>query len=150
MRRLKASIFILVFSLAHFSSASAEDRFLCISDVASGVAFNKNPGRWVGTTFMAGSKFILRRIAPSEDRMPAADRGKWAVLTFGQEMPLTLCGDEAWHNGIFACDDFEDFLFSRETLRFQYIYKYGYVHGDGIQDSDADTPAISIGVCSPF
>jgi hypothetical protein len=108
--------------------------------------------KWVPAIFAPGNKYILRYVDSTEPDLPGSARGKWAVFGFGALVPLTWCGDDSWNHDFFYCDGFENFSFEKQTLRFQHIYRYGYVHGSGLNDDDGvnDTPAIAVGTCSPF
>ena len=133
-------------------SAESRERYLCVVDTSVGLDYNKATKKWGPAIFSAGDKYILRYLDRAEADVPSDARGKWGLFHFGTSWPLTWCGDDAWNKGFFYCDSFDIFSFQKDTLRFQHIYRYGYVHGSGINDDDGanDNPAISVGTCSPF
>jgi hypothetical protein len=129
--------------------AAAQDAYLCISDAAAGMAFDKDRGSWVATTFKAGERYIFRKA--EEPKLG----GRWVLFQFGKtslECPMDETPDVGAGSIVLFCQNsVNQFEFSKQSLRFEYHYVGGYVFSpQSERDEDRDTPNIQIGKCSPL
>ena len=72
--------------------------------------------------------------------------GKWKVKDFGSSIEEDC--DEPNKVGSFRCEIFfGEFLVNLKTKRFLKSYLFGYIDGN---DNNNNTPAVTIGKCSPL
>jgi hypothetical protein len=119
------------------------ESYLCVGDMTTGFSFDKNQRVWKRATFRS-PKFILARTN--------GEKSAWGVKEMGDTIPTSYC--EGFENEVLMCGGFFEFRMNRETLRFMSIYMFGYWTDDksksaGKEEGD-DTPALTIGKCSPF
>ena len=114
--------------------ASAQNSYLCISDKNTGFTFNPTSKSWVQTNF-SESKYILTKSSNG-----------WEWKDFGSTLGWE-CG--AFNDsGRINCSNYSgSVLFNKTNLRFLSTYILGYIDG---ADSQNNTPAITIGKCSPL
>jgi hypothetical protein len=141
-------VVILSFALLFSGAAAAADSYLCISDQATGFAFNKETDQWYRANFQTGEKYVLSR-----------EKGGWVLKQFGEEAPLLHCpGDFNAGNNLICSDGGTDFRMNRHLLRYQKAYLVGYYVDYGAlgklppglpaMEEGGDTPVLEIGRCS--
>lgn len=116
--------------------ATAQDSYLCVSEASGSVFYNESQKKWEGTAFSTNNeKIILTK-----------KNGKWKFKNFGYSFEND-CG-EMNEFGTFRCNIiFGEFLFNSKTKRYLKSYAVGYVDGN---DNNNNTPAVTIGKCSPL
>jgi hypothetical protein len=125
-------LFLFLLSLSVF----AQDTYLCVPSKATGFSYNTTSKNWEQSAFRIGDeKKLLKKVG-----------NQWEWRTFGQQFG-EKCGamsDAGWIN----CDlIFGTLRFNKNKLRYVETYTVGYV--DGV-NSNANTPFITIGTCSPL
>lgn len=130
-------------------SSTAADGYICVTEVATGVAYDENRKAWRSTHFTNRPTYIFRKLKKDEKvryRLSATEL-PWGVFETGESYPKAYCEDFGIGT-VLDCGRFiEKFRMSKETLRFIGYYMFGYV--DGVDNND-NTPAILIGKCSPL
>jgi hypothetical protein len=112
------------------------DSYLCIPDKATGFSYDHRSKSWVSTNFnLRGAKFLLIKTSKG-----------WEWRDFGASLGQS-CEADADGDLIICNLVLHEHKMSRKTLRFINSYLVGYVNGG---DSDANTPSITIGKCSPL
>lgn len=129
-------------------SAETSRSWFCVGEQSTGFAFRD--GAWRQTNF-TNEKYILKvRTQTDLDRCRGLELGKCPKFTgyvfapFGQEF-----GDACRNNNpetIVCSGPVTYVIFDKSTLRFLHAYTAGYVDGD----KPGNTPAISIGTCTPL
>jgi hypothetical protein len=143
--RLLKSLLTAV-SLTVSPAANAES-WLCIGDLATGFAFNKETRRWEITKFNTNdSRYIISSSQSKES--------PYLVRNFGSDssFPLAFCKDGFSADTFLRCRGLvTDFSFNVKTMRYSYSYNVGYINPTpGVNDMKEgdDTPLIEIGRCS--
>jgi hypothetical protein len=114
----------------------AQEAYLCISDKASGMYFDKGTQSWAPAIFQSGKKYIFKKA-----------EGSWALFPFGSTYAWAGCGKDFEPSELTQeCSGIEEFAFNKKTLRFQVYYKYGFAYPSAHEGGD--TPYIEIGTCS--
>jgi len=123
-------------------------QYLCISDVAVGLAFEKETQSWHPQTFKAGHKYIFRKINDEERKEFEALnlKWKWMFVEFGAAYPLVRCIDESANYGYMGCGNLS---ISLKTLRFQ-LYRAGMFVEPEAEEAKGDNPVLEIGKCTPL
>jgi hypothetical protein len=116
--------------------ALADASYLCIGDLSTG--FRYDGERWTTTTFnVDNDKFAVKVVGV-----------KVEVTRIGSSYPIHQCDLYAEDAVQFACGGLGyGFVMNFQSLRFQDFYGIGYVDG---KDDSPDTPATTIGKCSPL
>ena len=127
--------FIYVFPIVFSSFVYAQDTYLCIPSSATGFSFTQKTSRWEESSFnIEEKKFLLKK-----------KTGQWQWSNFGETNEYTC--QERGQTSI-NCNLFlGEVIFDKKTLRYLKTYLPGYV--DGVE-SNANTPHIMIGKCSPL
>ena len=143
------SLVIFVFLLP---SALYAESYLCITDLSTGFAFDKQRKTWTIERFNPKGKYIL---TASEK-----DPSKWEVREPGDKMPSAWCEGGFSVLGALRCDGFIDFRMNKHNLRFVSTYLAGFWTDNiprnipGAEDAHFiegdNTPYIQIGKCSLF
>ena len=113
--------------------------------LAAATGFVFNNGQWVPTRFRSGEKYIFKQV-----RADTADlkwrRGDliWSLTEVGHEDRQSSCSSSGVN---IICEGIFKVTFNRSTMRMLSAYFAGYVEG---QDSNANTPVLSIGNCAPM
>lgn len=148
---LTAVILISVL-LATAGSAGAQ-QFLCVADKGTGFAYSTDSKTWDIASFNIDDDRYL--IAPSNP--VGLTPNLFLVTKLGQSSPRARCSDGFNRFGFLICTDGiggVEFRFSRDNLRFIYIYRLGYYNVVSGRDNgvteESDTPFMQIGKCSPF
>lgn len=131
--------------LCNAAAAVAGDQFLCIAEKATG--FSWENGEWRRASFKTGDKHLVVEVP---EYSFIGEKYNYEVRAFGSDKVEHRCvgsksvlpekGTRVLCGGIGF-----GFTMDTGTLRFQEYYGLGYVDGG---DSNANTPYISIGVCS--
>ena len=116
--------------------ASADDSYLCITDLVSGFHYSEDHAAWEHAKFLSGEKFVIRkRRADSYQVERVGNNSKWSAK-------CTHRTDQS--NDSFSCVSGTDqFHFNRKELRFTAFRYFGYWNGS------TDSLSISIGKCFP-
>ncbi len=130
---------VVIFSLLCFSSISfGEDiSYLCIPTKATGFYYNKSTKEWTNSTFKVGDEKLLIKKKGSS----------WEWSKFGDKISHKTCGYRTDVEQVDCLTSGGDLTLNLKTLRYIQILLYGYI--DGV-DSNDNTPAITIGKCSPL
>ena len=134
-------IFCLVFLSTFSLSAIGQTSYLCISDLSVGFSFNKGSQSWERANFNVKNEKFMLSINSS---------GEWRWKEFGKEGTGVFCGKQFSEHGYLRCESFTQVSFNRKNLRFQSYYPVGYVNKGIVGNEGGDTPAITIGTCSPI
>ncbi|MGW9332293.1 hypothetical protein [Bosea sp. NPDC055594] len=141
---MRLVVVTLLLGLAATTAHSQEaGKWLCVADAATGFSFDWYKKTWDAARFNVDThKYILQRsekgISPS---------AQWVVTRLGDKRPDVYCAND-FDGDHLSCRGMTKFEFSKTTLRFQRIYDFGYV--DPLDKEGSDTPAISIGRCTPL
>jgi hypothetical protein len=116
--------------------AVAQDAYLCVPSKITGFSYNSSTKLWEQTSFRIGDeKKLLKKVG-----------NQWEWRSFGKQFGQK-CGqmsDYGWIN----CDlIFGTMRFNKNELRYLETYTAGYIDG---KNNDDNTPAITIGTCSPL
>lgn len=123
-------------------SAQAADRFFCVGDQASGFVLEN--GKWRTATFNTkDDKYVVERIPPFQGL--GGETLTWAVKRMGQSSDVFQCR-ESGEDRIICGGLGYGFVFNPKTLRYLEFYGLGYVDGD----APNNTPAITLGTCTPL
>ena len=155
-------LMLFVWCLCAAGSAEAQSSFLCITDHATGFAFNKSSKQWSSVSFKAGDKYIVSKITPETGK--PFDSLKWYVRKFGEPalpqigFPLSGCKEDFNDVGNLFCDGWVRFYLSKRNLRFFMVSHIGYwsdwpdeLTGKNKSSVEgANTPYMEIGKCSPL
>jgi hypothetical protein len=74
---------------------------------------------------------------------------RWSWTKVGETFGIS-CGEneEFTERGYLRCESFSIIYMSRESMRFQVTYPYGYPNDAGTEDEGANDPFIEIGRCA--
>lgn len=126
---------ILIFIVIIFSNvANAQEGYLCVSEAAGGVSFDKNSQKWRSTVFRNDNKKILINKKNNQWTMKAFDNSFETDCTPPNEYGYMFC------NKLFG-----ELKFNTKNRRYISTYLFGYIDGS---DNNDNTPAVEIGVCS--
>lgn len=116
--------------------AMADTSYLCIGELSTG--FKQNGDQWVTTTFNV-----------TEDKFAVSVKNDYVTVTrIGNDYPSHQCALAVSDAEGFACGGLGwGFRMLFSTLRYQEYYGIGFVEG---ADDGKNTPAMTIGRCSPF
>jgi hypothetical protein len=132
-------IFVLMVSFLLSFNVLAQQSYICIADSSTGFDFNKTTKKWYPKHFdVKDSKYVLSR-----------KNNIWEWKEIGQQVPMIKCG-EFDGNGYLYCSGIETLRFNKNNLRFLLIYNVGYVTAGVIGVDGEDSPAMTIGKCSPM
>ena len=128
--------------------ASADDSYLCVSDMSTGFKYNKALDKWEIANFIVDeNKYIVRR---STDKNIA-----WKVKRFEQDSDLALCKEDFNKYGFLFCELNNIFKMNKFNLRFVNIHPLGYYNSSSKDNQNtllykdgSTTPYIEIGKCS--
>ncbi len=126
---------LTVFSLLS-TDVLADDNYLCITDLVSGLHHDENFDNWKHASFLPGERFTINE-QPS---------GVYEVKKLGDEKTWSaICTARAdLTDDSFVCTSGTDqFNFNRQLLRFTAFRFFGYWNGS------TDSLSVSIGQCFP-
>ena len=129
--------------------ASADDSYLCVSDMSTGFRYNKALDKWEIANFITDEdKYIVSR---SIDKNIA-----WEVKRIGESSELAFCKKDFNKYGFLYCESNIIFKMNKLNLRFLKIYPTGYYNSSSKNNQDivlykdgSSKPYIEIGRCSP-
>jgi len=114
--------------------AYAQEGYLCVSEAAGGVSYDKGSKTWKGTSFNI----------KSEKQLITKKGNKWIIKDFGSTLENECTISSA--SNIMKCDKIHsDLILNTKTLRYISSYLWGYI--DGV-DNNNNTPHIEIGICT--
>ena len=129
-------------------SASASTSYLCLTDMDTGFAFDKDRQQWHSVDFRAESKYVVSKATTGAHA--------WEVKQVGYEIPFIVCTQDFNELRLLFCAGIGDFRMNKHTLRFLYSYPIGYWNTapegsphQGLREG-ADAPHMAIGKCSPL
>jgi hypothetical protein len=129
---------VVLFSLLSFSSITwGEDiTYLCIATKSTGFYYDKSSKEWTNTTFkISDSKKLIKKKGSS-----------WEWSEFGDKHSRPYCKERG--KDYVDCNTFGGELsLNTKNMRYMETYIFGYIDG---QDNNDNTPAITIGKCSPL
>jgi hypothetical protein len=96
----------------------ASASYLCVTDMATGFAFDKGRQQWHSTTFRSGDKYIVSQ--------PTTGKHAWEVKEVGERESLIWCGEDFNKYGLLFCEGVGELRMNKHTLRFLYVYPQGY------------------------
>ncbi len=128
--------FIIFWLLNTPLNSIAQDSYLCVSEASGGVAYDSNQKKWIGTKFRTENEKIILIKKDSQ----------WKLKDFGFSFEND-CGEISEYGTLRCNIAFGEFLFNSKTRRYLKSYTVGYVDG---RDNNNDTPAVTIGKCSPL
>jgi hypothetical protein len=129
-------------------AATGGESYLCVTDMITGFAFDKDRQQWHSADFRAESKYLVSKATIASYA--------WEVKRVGQDHTLIVCREDFNELGLMFCAGMGDFRMNKHTLRFLYVYPMGYWNtapalapDRGLREG-ADAPHIAIGKCSPM
>jgi len=130
--------------------ASADDSYLCVSDMSTGFRYNKALDKWEIANFITDEeKYIVSR---SIDKNIA-----WEVKRIGESSELAFCKKDFDEYGFLYCESNIIFKMNKLNLRFLKINPIGYYNSSSKNNQDivlykdgSSMPYIEIGECSSF
>ncbi|CAN1517817.1 hypothetical protein MCEMSEM23_00987 [Rhabdaerophilaceae bacterium] len=153
LRSILALIILAAASHANGQTSPPEqERWLCVTDAATGFSFDLESKRWRATHFRSEDKWIIRR--PDENdisrlkRMRQAKTPQWIVAHFGGGQTGGFCSDDFREDELTCGIFFGQLKFNRKLLRFITTVDFGYV--TPVEIEGTDTPYMQIGRCSAF
>ena len=133
----------------------SRDAWLCIAEHAIGFKYNKARKDWHAAIFdISNEKYVIRHQragdfdAETSDILKQPNDEMWSVETVGSP-PAATCGYFNRANRLFCEGILSEFIFNRQTLRFQYYYKGEFLWPPN-EARNPDTPSIAIGRCTGF
>lgn len=137
-------IITLPIALAMVPAANAAGSFFCKGELSTG--FRWDGSKWAIAKFTTeNDQYLIRPY-----KAPLYPDETYGVYRMGEEYPRHICKNtkEPGYGIHLVCGGLGyGFIFSEEKLRFQDYYGIGYISGE---DGDANTPALTIGKCSPI
>jgi hypothetical protein len=118
--------------------------YLCVSDMATGFAYDKQHFAWRPQTLRATAKYVITRSEVNQ---------KWIVRETGQTLSDAVCEGDITEYGTLRCEGIIEFRMNTKSLRFVTAYLFGYWSDNipGLPDKEGDnTPSIEIGKCTAF
>jgi hypothetical protein len=141
--------FVWIIAFAGHVAGAEPSQYLCIVDQSTGFQFRD--GKWRSVDFIAGSKYIVRRVRLGE--LDNVSKGAtWGVYEHGETYAVAGCREPGENTygvlgGRLICTGYAKVAISRDTLRFQIVYEGNYVT-PARPEGDSDTPSVAIGRCS--
>jgi hypothetical protein len=135
----------------------ATDGYVCVTDIQTGFAFDKEQKRWHQANFEAEAKYVISKASRKDlqtENLVAAEDETLVVKSIGASIPVSVCrkgfektfdkDDEA------HCEGVIHFKMSRRLLRFLAVSSHGYWKYDAMATEGYFLPTMSIGKCSPL
>lgn len=141
---MKMIKFVVMIIILFPLSVNAES-YLCVADNSTGFKYDENSKTWISVPFKTDSKYLVNK---------SKKLGSWVIKeTGGGTFIQCEKGFNDW--GFLRCSGMSfngDFTMNNETLRFQYVYPFGYVVRAYNEDNKEGsiTPFMEIGKCSPL
>lgn len=147
MRRYTCAVSALLLSsvVAHAQGTSSPvgQALLCIPDLSTGLS--AKDGKWHSTDFNIEAKRFL--VKPIAEQDYFGDKVNYEIRVFGESFPQQKCFMNSGAEMLICNESGEGFKVNFRTMRFMDYYLIGYIDGN---DTNANTPYISIGTCSPL
>lgn len=150
------AIVALLLASAAYAQPTKDTAYLCVEEIAGGIAYDRLSNKWKGTSFATTGKFTLR-LTFEQTRTKKTISGKDEAvddylisITPTNTRETATCFLEAtsqppFRGPEFRCHTFQtDYVFNLKSSRFLLAYLRGYVSG---QD-DQSTPHVSAGTCT--
>ncbi|TXL70611.1 hypothetical protein FHP25_33710 [Vineibacter terrae] len=132
----RTGLAVVALAVVSAGGARAQESYLCTEEQSTGFLFDKVRRAWQPSVLVADRKLVVH-----------LDQGAtrtWFVSEGGRRTSSYWC-PSGWVNDEMSCTGIAgSFWMNRKTMRFLYVYKWGYLDGDS-----PDTPNITIGRCSP-
>jgi hypothetical protein len=159
------------------NALAAPSQYLCITDQAAGLHYDRQTGAWIPQAFSNRPKYILRHLTDDDwkgeyrsilkDQTPQPTWGFFAIGGEFTDQPQATC----YESYTFFCRPFVATLeFEKDSLRFQVTYSGAYIsqgYWQHVQSTDPegyqlqkprgldpisqpDDVMVEIGTCSPF
>ena len=136
-------------------------QYLCLAEQSAGFQYDEQEKKWVATIFRTEEKYIIRGAKPEDfkdlvDTFPGIKDFKnanYIVQEFGSPMVSYYCLGPYLNGNFFCKGYFGSFRFNNQSLRFQSSYDTGFVlprNKLGTSAERENSPALSIGTCTPF
>lgn len=146
----KLLVFLFTICLLLIPLMVNAQQYLCECEKSTGFKYNKVSKEWEAVNFdVAGQKYILSK---KDDKT-----GAYKLVTLGADYDQGTSNEGFNELGIIFIDTIGGkFIFNKNNGRYieSYLAAYyveGLASGDNkLTDEDDATPAIEIGVCSPF
>lgn len=130
-----------------------KEQFLCVGEQVSGFSYDKNSKQWGSTRFSNTGKFVISK--------STGGKAAFEITEVGERYPIGACKEGFSSEGILYCELWlGTFRFNKTNGRFMQTHLFGYIEvgqaqifserGDVVIDSNANTPYMQIGKCSPF
>ena len=154
---VKLAVILIGVVMLCYGVASGQEKYLCVTEHATGFSYNENTKEWKSATFKADSKYIITKSDEKEY--------SFKVTKVGEDSPFYQCEKGINKFGYLFCKGIVgEFKFNRLNGRFLATHPYGYFdvipkHMRSFEDKaklipftdkDSDTPSMEIGKCSPF
>lgn len=126
-------------------SASLNERLLCIADWSTGYKFDQ--GNWSIRNFHVRDQRYV--VAPLDTNSPLRPQFNYQITRIGEAMSDFNCHRRLDISHLMGCGSIlGTFSVNFQTLRFQHYFVGSYLQGS--DNSNADTPFLTIGKCSIF
>lgn len=139
----------VVLTAAFATSVHAADssQYLCVTDEAAGLHYDKQSDVWRPQAFATGGKYILRHLTDAERKREQTwdpkSKATWGFFEFDDGTPTATCTDELY--GFFCHPRVAEVEFGKDLLRFEITRGGSYV-GQGywkhLQQTDPETYAM--------
>jgi hypothetical protein len=151
LRGVKMNLYMKFLALVYLSaigvSASAQNSYVCVEDLATGFSFDRSQKQWKSVDFKPNSKYLISRSRDSS-RI-------WEIKEMGSSAPTAFCEKDFSDSGQIRCNGIgKEFLFNRKSLRFLATYTVGFWNEDALRsfvpnrNEGDDTPTLIIGRCN--
>jgi len=115
--RVRPAVIAFVVGIFCSGAVLADDSYLCVGALATGFGFHYEKNAWEVDRFPP-TKLIVKRA----DSLIV----EWRVYDFEKNVPIASCRGDFDREGFLRCDGVAQFMMSRVTKRFLYIYTLGY------------------------
>lgn len=130
-----------------------KEQYLCVGEQAAGFSYDKNSKQWTSAKFGNTGKYVISRSTGA--------KAAFEITEVGDSYSSGWCKEDFSDGGVLYCDlIYGVFRFNKTNGRFIQTHFFGYVEvgqaqtfsqrGDVVIDSNANTPYMQIGKCSPF
>jgi hypothetical protein len=152
-----AQIFSFTISIASglmptVGMAAGPNAYLCVTELATGFAFDKQAKRWTIAASPMG-RYVVSRRQPDEHRWDGALPYEWKVIPVGSKSPEAFCNEDLGNENALICRGDSEFRLNKKALRFERALLGGYwAQGfayPGGQEGDFAS-SLSMGKCNPM
>jgi hypothetical protein len=122
---------LVALTLALVTGALADpNQYLCLVERSAGLHYDSQSGSWEPQTFVAGRKYILRRLNDDDRKDPQLQhypKANWGFFLLEKEFPTAIC-EEVTEFSIFNCHpEYTDASFDKGSRRFEIVNRGAYV-----------------------